>query len=71
MPDALARARRLRMRALECERIAHSSQPEFAKHYHIIAKHYFALARLDEGRLSAPQPADAVEEKEHTLTEQK
>lgn len=60
MPDALARARRLRLRALECERLAASSQPEFAKHYHLIAKHYLALARLDEAHVAASMPPTEV-----------
>ena len=68
MPDALARARRLRSRALECERIAESSQPEIAKHYHLIARHYLALARLDEDEIAASkriEDARKQEEREH------
>jgi len=66
MPDALARARRLRARAMECEKLAENSEPESAKHYHLIAKHYLALAHLDEDQIAASDPEeDPFKQKDH------
>ena len=60
MPDALARAR-----AMECEKLAENSQPESAKHYHLIAKHYLAVAHLEEDQIAASEPEeDAFEQKD-------
>ena len=55
MSDPLTRARRLRSRAQECKRLAESSHSaEMAKHYHLISKHYLALAHLEEEQINAP-----------------
>jgi hypothetical protein len=54
MSDALMRARRLRSRAQECKRLSENcSSAEMAKHYHLIAKHYLAIARLEEEQVNA------------------
>ena len=54
MSDALTRARRLRSRAQECQKLSDSCRSaEMAKHYRLIAKHYVAIARLEEERINA------------------
>ena len=55
MRDALARARRFRSRAQEFQRLANTcASPEFARHYHLIGKHFLALAHLEEDQVEAP-----------------
>jgi hypothetical protein len=54
MSDALTRARRLRLRAQESKKLSDSCRSaEMAKHYRLIAKHYLAIARLEEERINA------------------
>jgi hypothetical protein len=54
MSDALTRARRLRSRAQECKRLSESCRSaEMAKHYHLIARHYLAIAHLEEEQVNA------------------
>jgi hypothetical protein len=57
MSDALARARRFRTRAQEFHELAETcGSAQYAKHYYLIAKHYLALAHLDEEKiLTAPR----------------
>jgi len=49
MRDALARARRFRSRAHEFQQLADTcGSMRYSKHYHLIAKHFLALAHLEE-----------------------
>jgi|HubBroStandDraft_2_1064218.scaffolds.fasta_scaffold1872297_1 hypothetical protein len=60
MRDALARARRFRSRAQEFQRLADTcGSPQFAKHYHLIGKHFLALAHLEEDQVTAPSEETA------------
>jgi hypothetical protein len=55
MPDTLARARRYRARAQEFQELAEAcGSAQYAKHYYLIAKHFLALAHLDEEGIVAP-----------------
>lgn len=55
MADALARARRFRSRAHEFHQLAETcGSARHAKHYYLIAKHFMALAHLEEDRIVAP-----------------
>jgi hypothetical protein len=55
MRDALARARRFRSRAQEFQRLAETCRsPQSARHYHLIAKHFLALAHFEEDQVTAP-----------------
>ena len=55
MGDALTRARRLRSRAQECKKLSDRCRSaDMAKHYRLIAKHYLAIARLEEQQINAP-----------------
>jgi hypothetical protein len=50
--DALARARRFRSRAHEFQHLANTCGcASYAKHYHLIAKHFLALAHLEEDKI--------------------
>jgi hypothetical protein len=51
-----ARSRRFRSRAQEFQRLAETCRsPQFARHYHLIAKHFLALAHLEEeDQVTAP-----------------
>ncbi len=52
MRDTLARARRYRSRAQEFQVLAETcGSAQYAKHYYLIAKHFLALAHLDEERM--------------------
>jgi hypothetical protein len=54
MGDPLARARRFRSRAQEFKHLADTcGSPRHAKHYYLIAKHFLALAYLDEEEVLA------------------
>jgi hypothetical protein len=60
MRDALARARRFRSRAQDFQRLAETcGSPEFARHYCLIAKHFLALAHLEEDQVTAPSKETA------------
>jgi hypothetical protein len=60
MGDALARARRFRSRSQEFHRLADTcGSARHAKHYYLIAKHFLALAHLEEDEIIAPSKADA------------
>ena len=60
MSDALARARRFRSRANEFQQLADTcGSASYAKHYYLIAKHFLALARLEEQKITASSNDDA------------
>jgi hypothetical protein len=60
MGDALARARRFRSRAREYQQLAESCvSARHARHYHLIAKHFLALAHLDEDEVIASSKTEA------------
>ena len=52
MSDVLARARRFRSRAHEFQQLADTcGSASYAKHYYLIAKHFLALAHLEEDKI--------------------
>jgi hypothetical protein len=60
MADELARARRFRSRAHEFQHLADTcGSARHAKHYHLIAKHFLALAHLEEDEVIASSGTEA------------
>jgi hypothetical protein len=60
MSDPLARARRFRSRAQEFRQLAETcGSARHAKHYYLIAKHFLALAYLDEEEVLASSRGSA------------
>jgi hypothetical protein len=58
MSDTLARARRFRSRAHEFDQLAATcGSARHSRHYHLIAKHFIALAHIEEEQILAPSKA--------------
>jgi hypothetical protein len=61
MSDPLARARRFRSRAQDFRQLAETcGSARHAKHCYLIAKHFLALAYLDEEEVLAPSKDNAA-----------